>query len=104
MDGLELARQSIMKHLVQYLVLMHGAALRDHPITQATGRRANPLELKGTWFWRSVQGKSLADPSFPFYCRIIYEGIDRAIKVKWSRRWAASKIGSALRKIVPTVG
>ena len=104
MAGLEPARQSVMRHLVRHLVRRHGAALRDDLASQASGRRATPLELGVTWFRRSVQGKFLADSSFPFRRRIIYEGIDRAIKAEWSRRWAASETGSALREIVTTVG
>ena len=46
----------------------------------------------------------MADPSFPFRHRIIYEGIDRAIKAEWSRKWAVSETGSALREIVTMVG
>ena len=104
MAGLEPARQSVMRHLVRHLVRRYGEALRDDLASQASGRRATPLELGVTWFRRSVQGKFLADPSFPFRRRIIYEGIDRAIKAEWSRRWAASETGSALHEIVTTVG
>ena len=46
----------------------------------------------------------MADLSIPFHRRIIYEGIDRAIKAEWSRRWAAFETGSALHEIVPKVG
>ena len=101
---LEPARQLIMRHLVRYLVQRHGAALRDHPATQAIGGRATPLEFGVTWFRRSVQGKFLTDPSFPFRRKIMYDGIHRAIKAEWSQSWAESETGSALRKIVPTVG
>ena len=51
-----------------------------------------------------MQGKFLADPPIPFHCMIIYEGIDRAIKAEWSRRWAVSETGSTLYEIVPMVG
>ena len=104
MAGLEPARQSVMRHLVRYLVRRHGAALRDDLASQASGRRATLLELGVISFRRSVQGKFLADPSFPFRRRIIYEGINRAIKAEWSQRWAASETGSALCEIVTTVG
>ena len=50
MAGLEPARQSVMRHLVRYLVRRHGAALRDDLASQTSGKRATPLELGVTWF------------------------------------------------------
>ena len=38
MAGLEPARQSVMRHLVRYLVRRHGVALRDDLASQSSGR------------------------------------------------------------------
>ena len=62
------------------------------------------MELGATWFHRSMQGTTLSDSALHLRRSLIYQGIDRALRAEWQRRWTASETGSALREIIPTVG
>ena len=46
----------------------------------------------------------MSDPSLHLRRSIVYQGIDRALRAEWSRRWTASETGSALREVLPMVG
>ena len=101
--GLEPSRCHILRLLTRYIVRRHRETLRDFFSGEMRGSRVTPLELGCTWFRRSVWGKTLLTP-LARRRQTIYQGIDRALRAEWQRRWRESETGGALREALPRVG
>ena len=62
-----------------------------------------PQELGRAWFIRAVRGHTLVTP-LPRRRRLIFEGVDRALRLELQRSWEASDRGRMLYEVLPRVG
>ena len=101
--GLFSARQYIMQSLVCYMWRQHQSVLQVASLPRVPEHYVTPQELGRAWFIRAVRGHTLVTP-LPRRRRLIFEGVDRALRLELQRSWEASDRGRMLYEVLPRVG
>ena len=101
--GLFSARQYIMQSLIRYLWRQHRSELQTASLPQVPEHYVTPRELGRAWFIRAVRGHTLITP-IPRRRRLVYEGVDSALRLELQRSWAVSDRGRMLHVVIPRVG
>ena len=101
--GLFSARQYIMQSLIRYLWRQHRSKLQTASLPQVPEHYVTPRELGRAWSIRAVRGHTLITP-IPWRRRLVYEGVDSALRLELQRSWAVSDRGRMLYEVIPRVG